>query len=110
MWRSLSHRIRTLCKLLPFACSIPAQPIFLLRPGVCDCQAGSINSVGALHDARSKQLPLNPLRARRTSVGQAANPVIRQQSMVQQTQAKQTRHFAGVHLGLTLSCDTPNSW
>ena len=64
-------------------------------------QVGEINSVGALHDARSKQVPSNPLRARKTSVGQAANPVIRQQSVAQQAQAKQTRHFAG---GLLLYC------
>ena len=67
-------------------------------------QVGGINSVGALHDARSKQVPLNPLRARKTSVGQAANPVIRQQSVAQQAQAKQTRHFAG---GAPLCCLSP---
>ncbi|KAL3148466.1 hypothetical protein ABBQ38_013911 [Trebouxia sp. C0009 RCD-2024] len=61
--------------------------------GPKEAQVGGINSVGALHDARNKQVPLNPLRARKTAVGQAANPIIRQQSVAQQAQAKQTRHF-----------------
>ena len=59
-------------------------------------QAGGINSVGALHDARSKQVPLNPLRTRKSAVGQAANPVIRQHSIAHQTQAKRSRQFAGL--------------
>lgn len=59
--------------------------------------------MGALHDARNKQVPLNPLRARKTAVGQAANPIIRQQSVAQQAQAKQTRHFQGSPRFLPLS-------
>ena len=51
--------------------------------------------MGALHDARNKQVPLNPLRTRKSSIGQAANPAIRQQSILHQAQAKQGRSFAG---------------
>lgn len=66
-----------------------------------------MNSVGALLDAHSKQVPLNPLRARKAAVGQAANPIIRQQSVVQQAQAKQTRHFKGGLNPLALTWPTP---
>lgn len=49
-------------------------------------QAGKVNSVAAMHDARSKQVPLNPLRARKGGTGVSANPVIRQQSIADMLQ------------------------
>lgn len=54
-------------------------------------QAGKVNSIAALHDARSKQV-LNPLKMRKAPQGAAANPVIRQRSVAQQAHHKQ--HFA----------------
>ena len=54
-------------------------------------QAGKVNSIAALHDARSKQV-LNPLKMRKAPQGNAANPVIRQRSVAQQAHHKQ--HFA----------------
>ena len=50
-----------------------------------------MNSIAALHDARSKQI-LNPLKIRKAPQGSAANPVIRQRSVAQQAHHKQ--HFA----------------
>ena len=82
--------------------------LVLLQQDQCACQVGGINSVGALHDARNKQVPLNPLRARKGSVGQAANPVIRQHSMAQQAQAKQARHFTGAASTLLPACLSPH--